>query len=730
MRERRLTTRKKRKKRQLSTKEHEYYLDFCDPQDCLDEECCKPVGGAKDLPLSAEEEDGWLIRMERMPFGLSPEADENNMTFITIDWDGERRRRMVSILKALVTAIELYDIDLSKDDFFSVQWVASIGNVTVLRQIIALVSRDSTHYRNDDDTAQIRPIKPPSSRPGPYPDSTVHSFLSITLSKALNVAAFHGSVSVVVELFAMLLFPDRHSEDNPKKTGHPSSITYEIGLVNLIFAGACTGGHVRVIEALLKCFPGCASCGNKLCSRRHGRPWPPDLSVGDGHWADCFETIKFLRRRLPPLCTVTTSRIPSDPIESAASRGWAQIVRLLIGHGFDPTLNEHAALRIAAGRGHVRVVSILLQSSEAKSDLSEANGASSETATGEEAFCDLRDSRRVDPGAKDGEALVSAATGGYVEIVKVLLKTGQSRPSAKNSKAFRRASERGHEDVVALLLNYPGDSREGGRIKIGELHIEDPGRPASAPLHGILNLEESVNQVVLSEDGYGPVDPAASNNYALRMASNNGHESIVRMLLRFCPPPGYPLEDVVVTQVCPGDEGESRWPLRPRFVDPSADHDFALRHAAVRGHASVVSLLLATGRCTPNISNDLPLRSAAKNGHEQVVRCLLSYWNKNPKDSPIAIDPGAMNSEGLRQAASKGYAGVVRAFLEDARDACDPAACGNIAIKMASQNGFYEVVLLLLNDGRCNPSAERNFAVKKAIAKGHMDVVRLLLSRR
>ena len=51
---------------------------------------------------------------------------------------------------------------------------------------------------------------------------------------------------------------------------------------------------------------------------------------------------------------------------------------------------------------------------------------------------------------------------------------------------------------------------------------------------------------------------------------------------------------------------------------------------------------------------------------------------------------------------------IIKILLTDPK--ADPSADNNRAIRLASENGHYEIVQLLLNDKRINPSSENNLA--------------------
>ena len=49
------------------------------------------------------------------------------------------------------------------------------------------------------------------------------------------------------------------------------------------------------------------------------------------------------------------------------------------------------------------------------------------------------------------------------------------------------------------------------------------------------------------------------------------------------------------------------------------------------------------------------------------------------------------------------------------------------AIKWASENGYFKVVKLLLEDERVYPGVDNNYAIKRAIINGHIEIVKVLL---
>jgi len=81
----------------------------------------------------------------------------------------------------------------------------------------------------------------------------------------------------------------------------------------------------------------------------------------------------------------------------------------------------------------------------------------------------------------------------------------------------------------------------------------------------------------------------------------------------------------------------------------------------------------------------------------------------------------------LKIASQKGYDEIVALLLNDPSGRVDPSTHYNYAIKMASRNGHDKVVALLLADPRVDPSANNNWAIRVASGGGHDKVVALLL---
>ena len=89
------------------------------------------------------------------------------------------------------------------------------------------------------------------------------------------------------------------------------------------------------------------------------------------------------------------------------------------------------------------------------------------------------------------------------------------------------------------------------------------------------------------------------------------------------------------------------------------------------------------------------------------------------------VDPSDKDNLPIRLASENGYIDVVKMLLQDPR--VDPSGRNNEAIRWSSENGHIEVVRELLKDPRVNPSGGSNYAIIWSSSNGHIEVVKELL---
>lgn len=128
---------------------------------------------------------------------------------------------------------------------------------------------------------------------------------------------------------------------------------------------------------------------------------------------------------------------------------------------------------------------------------------------------------------------------------------------------------------------------------------------------------KSVKRVLLEG-----ADIHEDDDYALRVAAQNGHHDVVDLLLK-------------------------------SGADVRADDDLSLRLAARYGHVGVVAALLKSGAYV-HAENDYALRMASSNGHAHVVELLLKS----------GADIHAFNDYALLWAAHQGHTAVVDLLLK------------------------------------------------------------------
>ena len=62
-------------------------------------------------------------------------------------------------------------------------------------------------------------------------------------------------------------------------------------------------------------------------------------------------------------------------------------------------------------------------------------------------------------------------------------------------------------------------------------------------------------------------------------------------------------------------------------VDPSAENNFAILIASIKGHLNILKLLLKDPRVDPTVNNNEIIRSAIKQGNFDIVILLLGCKN-------------------------------------------------------------------------------------------------------
>lgn len=240
----------------------------------------------------------------------------------------------------------------------------------------------------------------------------------------------------------------------------------------------------------------------------------------------------------------------------AARAGHKEVVELLLRHG----AHAYDGMIPAAAAGHTEIVRVLMD-----------RGAHVDT---REPFGD--------------SALTAAARWGRVGVVELLLERG---PYTEDMKvALRSAAGGGHLDVVQVLLKAGvapsttalADAAEGGHLGVVDQLLKAGAKPSSEALicaaeGGHLGAAE-----LLLKAGAKPWLPA------LRAAAEQGHTGLLELLLDRADP--YDKDDAMAAAAGSGHLGTVEMLLR-HGVDPN----LGMGSAAREGHRDVVERLLAAG---------------------------------------------------------------------------------------------------------------------------------------
>ncbi|XP_077349985.1 uncharacterized protein LOC143998115 [Lithobates pipiens] len=334
----------------------------------------------------------------------------------------------------------------------------------------------------------------------------------------------------------------------------------------------------------------------------------------------------------------------------AAENDHSEVVKLFLKHRPElvtsANMDGSTCAHIAAAKGSVAVVKELL-----KFNSSGVTTARNKT--------------------NDSTPLHLAAAGGHAGVVKVLLETGASASDedAEGMSAIHLAAKNGHINVLEALKGCVSFRITSTKTGLTALHIAahygqlDFVREILTKVPATMQSEPPKSAVEMfhlkehsGESGYTP----------LHMASQSGHESLVRLLLN-----------------CPGiqvDAATSRQGSTPIHL------------AAQNGHTAVVGLLLSKSTSQLNMIDSRGcscLHLAAANGHNEMLRTLIGQ----------GADINVTDKNGwcpLHFAAKSGYLDTVRYLVECGANPTLECNDGKTAIQYAADDNHQEVVSFLL----------------------------------
>lgn len=368
------------------------------------------------------------------------------------------------------------------------------------------------------------------------------------------------------------------------------------------------------------------------------------------------------------------------PLFVAASRGHVGVVELLLEsrseRGVNPdsqnTQYRQTPLWIAADHGHSRIVELLLATGEVDQELRDADAVTPlEAAAGKghvEVVKQLLIASNATPKSyvrHHSNPLCAAASGGHTTVVQLLLSIDTTdyepdgSPTQFYGAAFRRAAANGHLSIMKLLFRTRLPDASVANVEIGE-------RALSFAVNG--GHSDSV-RFLLDECKVSAEPKESKGRSHLSWAASRGFPAIVGLLL-----------DTGSVEADSKDEDFQRTPLqwavtgghgevvnlllKKRKVDVnwrSKDGLTALLMAAETSNAEVTRLLLATGKADVNCTNRhgrTPLYIASEAGRESLVELLLSAEH-------IQVNrPDEDGRTPLFAAAHVGREGVVKLLLD------------------------------------------------------------------
>ncbi|OHE94398.1 hypothetical protein CORC01_10326 [Colletotrichum orchidophilum] len=553
---------------------------------------------------------------------------------------------------------------------------------------------------------------------------------------------------------------------------------------------ASKGGYDEIVDMLLNNGANIneATTIKSRIRRRVGRTalWE---AAANGHET----TVQLLLERG---AAVNTNADSSTPLIAASMHGEVKIVKLLLGAGATvDALGNHTyatditALISASSWGEEEVVSLLLENN---ADVF-VKGDSGETAW--DAYTEHRpggvghllvshiakmdDSALNNPGFKYSEclgeaarlndkdlvglflsresviaggqycysrqdALEQAATGGYEDILLMLLEKGANA----NDQSFRTeayddvilalqyAAAEGHQRIVQLLI------RKAAKIN-GCLDNDDLKGPLmEASRRGHIEVVRLLIGNLAMVDAPGPMQLSqgigctSALDAALESASSEGHSDIVTLLLEQA---GVVQNPTFIYEASIHGHVEVVKLLLASGADPNIPHReycTALEAASEEGHVEVVRILLDSGIDvnTRTLRNRTALLAASHRGQREVVELLLQC-GADPNleadgQQPTAIQEAFADHHGY--VAAVRMQDTARVLLDHGADPDPPPFKGSnmkglgTPLLEASTIGFKDIVEILLAKG-VRLSIQNLGALSAAAAGGHMDIVEMLI---
>lgn len=345
---------------------------------------------------------------------------------------------------------------------------------------------------------------------------------------------------------------------------------------------------------------------------------------------------------LMEMVDVQTEVSHDSALSLACVGGHCELVSLLLSRGAKIEIRDKKGLTpllLAASAGHTDIVELLLSRSaqiEAQSDRTKDTALSLACASGRQEVVELllkRGANKEHRNVSDYTPLSQAASGGYVNIIRLLLEHSAEINSRTGSKLgispLMLAAMNGHTESVLLLLEKGGDVNAHietnrntaltlacfqGRHEVVAVLADRKANLEHRAKTGLTPLMEAatggyveVGRVLVEKGADVAAAPVpSSRDTALTIAADKGHSRFVELLLQS----GSPID-------VKNKKGAT-----------------ALWLACNGGHLEVVQSLVREGADFDSQDNRKLscIVAAFRKGHTKVVRWLVKYVTQFPND--------------------------------------------------------------------------------------------------
>uniref|UniRef100_A0AAQ4PLM0 Ankyrin 1, erythrocytic a n=1 Tax=Gasterosteus aculeatus aculeatus TaxID=481459 RepID=A0AAQ4PLM0_GASAC len=313
-----------------------------------------------------------------------------------------------------------------------------------------------------------------------------------------------------------------------------------------------------------------------------------------------------------------------------------------------------------------------------------------------------------------------AARNGHVRIIEILLDHGAPiQAKTKNGLSPIHMSAQGdHMDCVKQLLQYNAE-------------IDDITLDHLTPLHVAAHCGHQRMAKVLLDKGAKPNSRALNGFTPLHIACKKNHMRVMDLLLKH----SASIEAVTESGLTPLHVASFMGHLNivkmllQKGASPSASNvkvETPLHMASRAGHHEVAEFLLKNAAPVDAKAKDdqTPLHCAARMGHKELVKLLLEH-KANPNSTTTA------GHTPLHIAAREGHAQTVRILLDMEAQQTKMTKKGFTPLHVASKYGKVDVAELLLERGANPNAAGKNGLTPLHVAVHHnnLDVVNLLVSK-